>query len=77
MQAHPTYPLTAPARQREDGRPRPIDRLGRGLAVIVRRAQYGQMIRALEQLPNPVLAGIGLRRGDIPAHAHRLIYGSE
>lgn len=77
MQAHATYPLTAPARQREDGRPRPIHRLGRRLAAIVRRAQYGQMIHALDQLPDHVLADAGLRRGDIPAHAHRLIYGRE
>jgi uncharacterized protein YjiS (DUF1127 family) len=77
MQAHPTYPLTAPARQREDGRPRPIDRLGRRLAAIIRRVQYGQMIRALDQLPGHVLAELGLRRRDIPDHAHRLIYGRD
>jgi hypothetical protein len=49
--------------------------VGRALAAGVRRMQYGQMLVVLTRLNDAQLAAISLRRCDIPARAHRLIYG--
>lgn len=44
-------------------------------AAGVRRVQSGRMLVMLNRLNDAQLAAISLRRRDIPAGAHRLIYG--
>lgn len=45
---------------------------GQGLQAL----QYAQMISVLNRLPDDHLEKAGLRRGDIPEHARRAVYGS-
>jgi uncharacterized protein YjiS (DUF1127 family) len=47
--------------------------LRRGLKAL----QYGQMIAALNRLPDTYLDETGLRRRDIPEHARRAVYGED
>ncbi len=44
-------------------------------SAILKGVEYTQTVRALDSLPDHVLATAGLRRRDIPDHARRLIYG--
>ena len=46
-------------------------RLGSGLKLL----QYGQMISALNRLPDSRLAEAGLQRRDIPERARQAVYG--
>lgn len=54
-----------------------LARLREGIASIVKRAQYAQMVRALNSLPDDVLRQIGLQRSEIPARAHWLVYDGD
>lgn len=53
--------------------PRGRSALARGL----KRIHYAQMVSVLNRLPDIYLNESGLRRGDIPEHARRLVYGEE
>ena len=44
---------------------------GAGLQAL----QYAQMVSVMNRLPDDYLEKAGLRRGDIPEHARRAIYG--
>jgi uncharacterized protein YjiS (DUF1127 family) len=46
---------------------------GAGLQAL----QYAQMIAVMNRLPDDYLDKAGLRRGEIPEHARRAIYGDE
>jgi uncharacterized protein YjiS (DUF1127 family) len=48
-------------------------KFGAGLQAL----QYAQMIAVMNRLPDDYLDKAGLRRGDIPEHARRAIYGDE
>ena len=57
----------------------PVFRAGstvlRKMGAALRAVQCAQMISVLNQLPDTYLREAGLRRGDIPEHARRTIYG--
>lgn len=42
----------------------------------VQAVQYGRMLQALSALSDAQLDAIDVKRADIPAHAHRCIYGA-
>jgi uncharacterized protein YjiS (DUF1127 family) len=50
--------------------------VGRKVRAGLKALQYAQMIAVMNRLPDDYLAKAGLRRGDIPEHARRAIYGS-
>jgi uncharacterized protein YjiS (DUF1127 family) len=47
----------------------------RKMHAALRAVQCAQMISVLNQLPDNCLREAGVRRDDIPEHAHRTIYG--
>ncbi len=49
--------------------------VGRKFGAGLKALQYAQMIAVMNRLPDDHLAKAGLRRGDIPEHARRAIYG--
>ncbi len=49
----------------------------RSFAAGLLALQYAQMIAVMNRLPDDYLEKAGLRRGDIPEHARRAIYGDE
>lgn len=50
-------------------------RLGKGLGAAIKRAQVARMQSVLSELTDEQLAGIGVRRRDIPDYAASLIHG--
>lgn len=71
-----TYPLAAPDSRGHGAGASTFRRLARRLAAALKLVQYGRQVQALSQLPDHLLADIGLRRSEIPAYARRLIYES-
>ena len=59
----------------------PLSRAGstvrRSFGAGLQALQYAQMIAVMNRLPDNYLEKAGLRRGDIPEHARRAIYGDE
>ena len=57
----------------------PVFRAGsvllRKMGAALQAVQCAQMISVLNQLPDSCLREAGLRRDEIPEHAHRTIYG--
>jgi uncharacterized protein YjiS (DUF1127 family) len=51
--------------------------VGRKVGAGLQAVQYAQMIAVMNRLPDDYLEKAGLRRGDIPEHARRAIYGEE
>ncbi len=55
--------------------------LGKRLAKRWRKwilaVQYARMMSVLVNLPDQLLAELGIRRSEIPSHARRLVYGTE
>ena len=51
--------------------------IGRKVGVGLQALQYAQMIAVMNRLPDDYLEKAGLRRGDIPEHARRAVYGDD
>jgi hypothetical protein len=72
-----TIRQAAPDIQTAPALSRLLGRTARGLATALKRMQYGQMVAALNRLSDQDRAPLGVRRGELAVHAHRLIYGPD